>query len=337
MPFPGRSRGLVALALAATWTAWGISLARAAPPASQVNPSDQVSEDVATLATGQVTIISGQDGLIIATIGNSFEPRSLPPLIVPLSEASVAVVLGADDWIQPPPAGRTLLRLDQQLPHLIHEMGSTGPSLTPAANVSHLEQLGIAVLDPLRSAARNLHSQIHLPPNLPLTEIVLIRQTEPEPLLVWDVSYWIRQTFWQENFWATEVQRPRSVQLYPTKGDNSRMVQVGYPPDDTSPGLPAWLSRPTGRFAQAIESDPKLAAAQKRIASGKLKKAPLAELVPLVKTALETMAPAGTATALATLDPKMGFTWIIRPPVSETEPAKRPPGAPSLENPPSLR
>lgn len=336
MPLSGRSRAFAALALAATCSASGICLGRAAPPASQVNLSDRVQEVVATLATGQVTIIRAKDGLIVASVGNSFEPDSLPPRIVPLGEGSVGVVLGADDWIVPPPAGHTLLRLDRQLPSLIQTMGPTAPSLRPSARISHLEQLSMAVLEPLRAAASNLHSQIHLPPNLPLTEILLVRQSEAEPLLVWDLSYWIHQTFWQENFWATEVERPRSTQLYPTKGDKTGIVQVSYPPGDRSPSLADWLTRPTGRFAQTIEGESTLAAIQKQIADRKLKKVPVAELARLVKTALETMTPTGTVRELATVDLKTGFAWIIRPPISKA-PAKLQPGAPSLENPPSLR
>ena len=334
MPLPRPSRSFVALALAAALTAPGISIALGARPAPQVNISERVREVVATLATGQVTILVGQDGLVVAAVGNSFEPDSLPPLIVPLGERSLAIVLGADEWTEPPPASRTLLRLDRQLPHLNAGAGPNSPSLEPSANISQLEQLGIAVLEPLRAAAGNLHSQIQLPHNLPLTELVLIHQMERQQPLVSDVSFWIRQTFWQENFWDTEVERPRFMQLYPTKGDKSGIVQISYPPDDASPGLPVWLAHPTGPFAQAIATDPKLAAAEKEISRERLSKTPLAELVPLVKTALGTMAPAGTARALAAVDQKNGFAWIIQPPASKKAPVKQEPGAPSLENPP---
>ncbi|HVB34483.1 MAG TPA: hypothetical protein VNJ52_08955 [Patescibacteria group bacterium] len=335
MPFAARSRGLPAWAFAFALSACGICAAWAKRPPRQGNSSEQVGEVVATLATGRVTIISGQDGLIVAGVGNSFKPGSLPPLIVPLADGNVAVVLGADDWLEPPPAGRTLLRLDQQLPHLTRAMAGNAPSLNPVANITHLDQMSLAVLEPLRAVARNLHTQLHLPQDLPLVELVLVRQTEQEPLLVWDVSYWIRQTFWQENFWDTEVERPRSIQLYPAKQDRSGIVQVSYPPGDTSPGLVAWLSHPTGRFAQAIQADPQLAQAQQEIASGRTKKIKMVQLVPLVKTALETLTPSTAVKALAAVDEKSGFAWVIRPPVSRA-PVKRPAGAPTLEPPPDL-
>lgn len=322
-------RALPGLALAAGLL-FASSCAGWAAASAQGNSSERVIQLVATLATGRVTVIGGHDGLVVAVVGtSSFEPGSLPPFIVPLADGDVAVVLGADDWIEPAPANRTLLRIDQQLARLTNRMGGNAPSLEPGADISNLDQLGMAVLGPLRSAASHLHEQIHLPDDLPLTELVLMRHLQQSPLVVWDVSYWIQQKFWQENFWATEVERPRYMQLSPTKQDRSNMVEVSYPPGGDSEGLSAWLTNPTGQFAQAVQADPKLAAAQRQIAEGKTRKVRIAELATLVKMALETMVPATSAKAMATIDDKTGFAWVIQPPVSKNV-VKRPPGAPTL-------
>jgi hypothetical protein len=336
MPLADRIRRFRRPALALVAVAgFAVSIAFAAPPAQQSNSSssEQVVELVATLATGRATIISGRDGLVIATVGSAFEPDSLPPLIVPLGESAVAIVFGADDWQEPPPTNRTLLRLDQELPGLMHTAAAGSPSLTPSANFSQLDQVALGALEPLRTAARNLHEQLHLPDNLPLAEIVLIRRTEDAQLVVWDISYWIHQTFWQENFWDTEVQRPRTMQIYPTKQDRSGILQVSYPPGGNAPGLLEWLSQPTGGLAQAIGNDPKLASAQKNIAHGKTGKIHMTELVPLVKTALETMVPTADLKAMAVIGDETGFSWMIQPAVSRAPVVKRPSSAPTLEGP----
>lgn len=319
-------RPVLALSLAS----FAVSFTCAAPLFAQNGSSEEVKQVVATLATGRVTAIAGHNGLVIAAVGtSSFEPGSLPPLIVPMENGDIAVVLGADDWVEPGPANRTLLRLDQQLPHLTNTAAAIRPSLNPGTNVPDIAQIGLAVLEPLRAAAENLHEQIHLPENLPLAELLLIRHNEQHPLAVWDVSYWIHQKFWQENFWSTEVDRPRYQQLYPTKQDKSNIVEVSYPPGETSSGLSAWLANPSGAFAQAIAANPKLADAQKQIARGKAGKVHMSELIPLVKTALETMPPSTAVKAMVAIGDKTGFSWIIQPAVSKRV-IKRPAGAPTL-------
>lgn len=290
---------------------------------------ESVSEVVVTLASGQVTILSARDGIVVAAIGNQFEPDDLPPLIVPLGDRDLAVVLGAADWIKPPPDKRTLLRLDRQLPQMIHGFTGNAPRLRTGPSVSNLERVGLAVLGPLRKVARNLHAHIDFPQGVPFAEVVLVHQPMGggKPT-VWALSYWIRQRFLQENFWDTQVERPRSIQLFPTKENRTGLVDVRYPPDDQSEGLLDWLAKPTGRLAQDIETDPKLAKAQKDIAAGKNRKVHLAEMVPLVKATLEAMTPAAKAKAMVEIEPGHGFSWVIQPPV-ETKP-KRQPGAPTL-------
>lgn len=301
---------------------------RAAQKSGLEDNTYRVSELVATLASGRVTIVSAHDGVVVTAVGNQFERDDLPPLIVPLNDQDLAVVLGAADWIKPPPDERTLLRLDSQLPRLIQGFAGNAPHLRSGANISNLERVGLAVLDPLRKLARNLHAQIKLPEDLPFAEILLVHQPRDESATVWDLTYWIHQRFLQENFWDTEIERPRSVQLLPNKENPSGIVEVSYPPDDHTSTLVGWLSQPTGRGAQDIETDSKLAKAQKQIAAGDARKVHLPEMVSIVKAALETTTPASKAKAMAEIDAGKGFSWVIAPPV-KSEP-KRPAGAPTL-------
>jgi hypothetical protein len=288
----------------------------------------RVSEVVATLASGRVTIVTAHNGVVVTAVGNQFEHDDLPPLIVPLNDQDLAVVLGAADWIKPPPNQRTLLRLDSQLPRLIQGFAGNAPHLQTGANISNLEKVGLAVLDPLRKLARNLHAQINLPEDLPFAEILLVHQPRDESPTVWNLTYWIHQRFLQENFWDTEIERPRSMQLLPNKENRTGIVEVSYPPDDRTSAIVGWLSQPTGRGAQDIETDSKLAKAQKQIAAGDARKVHLPEMVSIVKAALETTTPTSKAKAMAEIDASKGFSWIIAPPV-KSEP-KRPAGAPTL-------
>lgn len=303
--------------------------ATAAGRPSQNESSEQVSEVVATLASGQVTIFAAHDGFVVAVIGKPLEPGDFIPLIVPLGENDLVVALGAVDWVEPP-SNRPILQLASQLPSLMRGPTNNAPHLSSNTNFSNLDKIGLAVLEPLRQAARNLHAQLHLPGNLPLAELILIRQPIQVTGSAWDLSYWIRQRFLQENFWDTEVRRPRYTKLFPIKQNRSGFIVISYPPGGRSPGPLDWLSHPTGRLAQDIETNRKLAKAQHLIAEGKGTKVKVAQLVPLVKTALDTMVPSSTGKALAQIDWNKGFAWVIQPPPMPRQGKKRPPGAPTL-------
>lgn len=298
----------------------------------QDQAEEQVSEVVANLASGQVTVIAAHDGVVVATTGGQFEPGNLAPLIVPMSGSEAVVVLGAVDWVHPP-RNRTLFRLDAALPGLAHGVTGNAPRLSADTGLSGPEQVGISVLEPLRSAASNLHGQLDLPENLPLAELVFVHQptneTSPD---IWDVSYPLKQTFLEQDFWDTEVERPRAIELYPDSGNKSGLLEVRYPADDHSPGLVDWLTSPAGRLLQDMQLDPQMAKAQREIAGGDAHKTHLAELVPLVKTTLEEMAPASTGRAMAVLDWDHGFSWVIQPPPqAQAQAPARPPGAPTLK------
>ena len=304
--------------------------AASAVVASQTPGAKAGGELVANLASGRVAVLAAKDGLVIASVAGSFEPGGLAPVVIPQSEGSVVVALGAVDWVVPP-SNRPVLQLASQLPRLITSTGGGAPSLSGNTTPSHLDQIGLAVLEPLRTAAHHLHAQIHLPQDLPLLELVIVRQSAGEEPSVWDVSYWLSQRSLEENFWDTEVERPRYYQLYPTKENRTGGLEISYPPDDSAPGLLAWLEQPSGRLAAAIQANPRLAETQRSISEGKGKKLRLAQLVPLAKLALQTMVPAGTPKAMVTLDNHGGFDWVIQPPPTPATQPKRPPGAPTLE------
>lgn len=307
-------------------------LAAQAQEPQQGDNSDQVIEVVANLASGQATVIAAHDGVVIATVGNQFEPDDLTPVIVPMGERNLAVLLGAVVWVRPP-RNRIVLQLAGQMPQLVNALGAQAPRLSSNTNMANLDAVGLQILEPLRAAAHNLHAQIKMPDNLPLAEVVIVHQPYENTPSVVDLSYWIRQTFLEENFWNTEVERPRITPMFPVKGEDSGLIDFRYPPDDHSSGLLDWLGHPSGRLEQAVESDPDMAKAQKDIAAGKANKVHLKELVPLVKTALTMMVPAGEGRAMAVIDEHQGFGWVIQPPQPTAAPA-RPAGAPTLQKTP---
>ena len=304
--------------------AWALRL-----PAAQVPASEKVREVAANLASGRVTILVARDGIVVATVGKPFEPGDPAPFIIPLGEDSMAVALGAMDWVEPP-ANRPVLEIENELPRLIGGLSGSAPHLTSNANVAHLGQIGLGVLERLRAMAGELHARITLPENLPLAELIIVHRPAEEKGAVWDVSYFLKQRFLVEHFWNTEVDRPRYLQLFPIKDNRSGWVEISYPPNDSSPGLLEWLSQPSGRLAQDISSNPKLAGAQQEIAEGKGEELKVAVLGALAKLALDDMAPASSAKALAAIDSQRGFAWIIQPSPSPAELQRRP-GAPTLE------
>ncbi|HEV2386190.1 MAG TPA: hypothetical protein VGS20_02940 [Candidatus Acidoferrales bacterium] len=330
MAGPGRGWrfGHLLLLLAAVGLAATVVLAAG----RQDQAEEQVNEIVANLASGHVTLFAAHDGVVVATIGSQFEPGNLPPLIVPMTGSELVVVLGAVDWVEPT-AHQPLFRLDAALPGLAHGTTGNAPRLSAETGLSDPEQVALSVLEPLRAAARNLHAQLDLPADLPLAELVFVHQPTNESAPdIWDLSYPLKQTFLQQNFWDTEVERPRPIELYPDPENKNGLLEIRYPTDDRSPGLIDWLSKPAGRLLQDVQLDPKMAKAQQEIAGGDARKTRLAQLVPLVKMTLEAMAPASTGRAMAVLDWDRGFSWVIQPPTTaRPQGPSRLPGAPTLK------
>jgi hypothetical protein len=330
---PIRASRHAAVAVCVAFLAGAIGM-QASPAQTSISASERVTEVVATLASGQVTVVPAHDGVVITAIGNEFEPDDLPPLIVPVSSHDAVVVLGAADWFVPPPRSRTLLRLDSRIPMLLHGITGNRPSLNSGAGFENLDEFGLAVLTPLRQAARSLHARVRMPQDVPLAELLVIHEEEGSSPAVWDLSYWLHQTFLQENFWDTEIERPAYNQLLPSKQDASETIEIRYPPGNSSmPGVLHWLNQPTGPIVQEMQTDRKLAKAERDVVAGKPYKAHLAQLVPLVQAALESAA--GTRTkVMAVIGRESGFSWVIAPPASARPPAnagpKRPAGAPTL-------
>jgi hypothetical protein len=315
MPIASPRRRFRRLALAAAVLLAAAIATFATRDHAQSNSYDKVSEIAATLASGQVTVIAGHDGFVVTSIGKPYEPGDPAPLIIPLSENDLVVALGAVDWVRPP-ANHSVLNLGSELPRLMIGVNGSAPRLSGNTNFSNLERIGLSVLGPLRKVSSDLHAQLHLPRNLPLAELILVRQPIQETGDLWDLNYWLRQTFLQEHFWQTEVERPRYTKMFPTKEKNSGLFELSYPPAEQSTGPVEWLTEPTGRLAQAIAANHKLAKAQRLVATGKATKVKLSQLVPLVKMAIEDQVSASTPKAMAAINWNNGFSWIIKPPPS---------------------
>lgn len=328
MPITGPRRRSCNLALAAAVLLAAAIATFATRGKAQSNSYDKVSEIAATLASGQVAIIAGHDGFVVATIGKPYEPGDPAPLIIPLSEDDLVVALGAVDWVRPP-TNHSVLDLGSELPRLMVGINGNAPRLSANTNFANLSRVGLSVLGPLRKVVRDLHAQLHLPKNLPLAELILVRQPIQETGSAWDLSYWLRQSFLQQNFWQTEVERPRYTKMFPSKEKNSGLFELSYPPAKQSTGPVEWISEPTGRLAQAIAGNQKLAKAQRLITEGKATKVKLEQLVPLMKMALEDHVPASAPKAMAAIDWNNGFSWVIKPPPNPNA-HKRPAGAPTL-------
>src|SRR6185437_8478117 len=144
------------------------------------NPDQESAEEiVANLCAGRVVIGIAKDGIVVATAENPIEAETRPPMVVPLSDERVAILLGAADWWLPS-EHRELARIDSELPQLPPPAGLRraptlgGTSGEPDAEASDIEQLAGRLHQRLTAIADHIHSNLNFAPNDPLLVMVLV-------------------------------------------------------------------------------------------------------------------------------------------------------------------
>src|SRR6266446_377486 len=220
-------------------------------------PEDEI---VANLAGGRVIVHVARDGnIVFAAINEPVEAGGVPPRVVEVDSAHVAVLLGASEWRLP--ADPNPVRLDRNFervhardPKYQYDAGEAEPDL---------ETIGVAVLERLRPLTGQLHHKIDLRPDEPLLELVLIGYAPnnygPE---VWTVEYRVQQeqVATRGEYWQTRVLRPRFTQLYPPEKHAPRMiVEARYPADLKAPTLMALIQGNDPTIAQLRGSDARFA------------------------------------------------------------------------------
>jgi hypothetical protein len=305
-------------------------------PAARAQTQQAEEEIVANLAGGRVIIHVARDTIVFAAVDQPIEANSIPPRVMDLDSAHVAVLFGASEWRLP--ADPKPVRLDRNF----QRVGARDPHFeTPGEAEPDLEAIGIAFLERLRPLVSQLHHKIEYRPDDPLFEAVVIgyapNQYGPE---VWTVEYRIQQEeiAARGDYWQTRVLRPRFEQLYPPEKRAPRtLVETRYPAEAKGPTLQTLVEGNDPRIARLASADQRFRKVIETIVKGQAQKAISADAVDFLRAAIPLIAP-GARFVVATIGEEHGFEWVVQPdePVERTKEEKdRPPDAPTLRRKPN--
>lgn len=302
---------------------------------AQDSSEGPVEETVASLAAGRVVIAVVKGAILVGTVENPIEVETRPPTPVPLAGDRFGIVLGAVDWSSPS-THEQFARLDQELPRLRGRLVADNPHLQSAqggAEATDIEAIGQGVLERLDQVAQNLHSQVDLPDDEPLVQLILAGYLPGYGPEVWLLSYAMKQQEEQNEFWTTRVLRPSYIQTYPPEKKQPRnLVEFQYPPS-TGPTLLDLLRQNDPRLSAIASSDPTLAAAASKFLAGETDKVSLVDATQFLRASLNAISPPRARQVMASLTEDTGLSWILPPPPEPARPGQqkqRPAGAPSL-------
>ncbi|MGH9864214.1 MAG: hypothetical protein ACRD4H_02245 [Candidatus Acidiferrales bacterium] len=307
------------------------------------SPDQENSEEiVANLYAGRVVIGVAKDGIVVATLENPIEPETRPPMIVPLSDERVAILLGAVDWWLPS-EHRELSRIDKELPELppptglrkTPSLGGTDSGVGVEAN--DIEQIGGRLHDRLTLIAGHVHSNLNFAPNEPILAMILVDYVQNYGAEVWLIQYPIEQEPEQGDFWQTTVLQPQYTQLWPPeKGQPRGLVEISYPSESVGANLSALVGLGDPRIATALSASPALRETSQSILNGGIQELPAASVAAFLRESLRAIAQPGSRMIEAEINKERGIGWFIAPPEEAPKSGSeqvRPSGAPSLRRP----
>ena len=309
--------------------------------AAQDPGQESAQEIVANLCTGRVVIGVAKDGIVVATLENPVEPGTRPPMIVPISEERVAVLLGAADWWLPD-QNRELARLDKELPDLPPEQGlREGPHLQTSspeggagAEAMDIEQLADRLRSRLSSVAEHIHGDLKLGDGEPLLQMVLADYAPDYGPEVWLIQYSVEQDPEQGDYWQTRVLQPQYTQLWPPEKDQPHgLIEVSYP---AAPALGSLIRSGDPHLAQSISSIPGMQRVSAAILDGDIEKLLAVDVAAFFRTCLGALTVPKARMIEAEINKDRGVGWFVQPPVEQERPGSeqvRPAGAPSLRHP----
>lgn len=300
-------------------------------------PARAQDEIVANLAAGRVVIDVAKNGIVIGAIEQHIEANSRAPIVFPINDRRIGILLGAAEWVVPSsPSGpvrldRVIARLSREaVPH--EEAGKSDQA-------SDIESIGVAFLEKLRTMAEQLHRKIDLRSDAPLVELLLIDYQPEYGPEVWLLQYRIKQEQLRGGFWQTKTLRPSYTQLYPPeKHQPKTLVEVRFPPDTPGPTLLELLQQNDPRLASLRRGAPKSLKVIDNITGGKSSASPVEDAATFLHEALDPIAGTQNRIVLGVLREERGWEWIVAPPeplekAVETD-KTRPPEAPSLRRKP---
>jgi len=279
------------------------------------------SEVIANLAAGRVAVLIAKDGIAVATAESQVEPRTHPPLIVPLGSLRVGVLLGPVEW-EWPGTNRPPLRLDAELRRNAFgfQAASSKYNETPTSDI---EGIGLGFLEPLRNAAGQLHAPLHLQPRELFTELLLVGYAQGYGPEVWSLRYHMEQEILRGDFYRTAIHRPEYVQLYPPeRGQPKTLLETRYPPND--PGEP-WivdlLKENDSRLAALRGADPGLGRAADLLEHGESQKIKISDGLEFLRAAVQSISPRDARQMILMITEQKGMEWVL----GESELAPAPP------------
>lgn len=338
-------RGRMGVLCSLTWPAALIAILSFSFPSrafAQETPGQESAEEiVANLCTGRVVIGVAKDGIVVATLEDPIEPQTRPPMIVPISDESVAVVLGAADWWLPEQR-RELARLYAELPSLPPEEGGSAnhPHLQgyseggAGSQATGVERLADNLRARLGSIADHIHGDLKLGDGKPLLEMVVADYATGYGPEVWLVQYSVEQEPEQGDYWQTRVLQPQYNQLWPPeKGQPRGLIEVSYP---AAPTVGNMIRDGDSRLAKSISSAPGMQDVSALLLEGNMEKIAAVDLAAFFRTCLGAVAVSNARMVEAEINKQHGVGWFIEPPVEPPAAGSeqvRPAGAPTLLHP----
>ncbi|HEX9222591.1 MAG TPA: hypothetical protein VF860_04615 [Candidatus Acidoferrales bacterium] len=299
-------------------------------------PARAQEEIVANLAAGRVVIDVARDGIVIGAIEQRIEADSRPPLVFPLNDRRIAILLGAAEWTLPG-TGLSPVRLDRVIPRISSEAVRPESRDNPD-QAGDIESIGVAFLEKLRTMAEQLHHKIALGPDEPLVSLVLVDYQPDYGPEVWLLEYRIQQQALRGDFYQTRTLRPSYTQLYPPeKHQPKTLVEIRYPPEAAGPTVLDLLRQNDPLLAPLRQGDPKLLKVIESLESGKSQTVPVDSAADFLRAALDPIAGPENRLVLGVLREERGWDWVLPPAESTAKAAEdknRPPGAPSLRRKP---
>lgn len=298
-------------------------------------------EIIANLCTGRVIIGVAKDAIVVATLESPIEPQTRPPMIVPISDESVAVLLGAADWWLPD-QHRELARLYTELPGLPPEQG--GPSNRPhlhgysgggaGSEATGVERLADNLRARLASIASYIHGDLKLDQGQPLVQMVVVDYAPDYGPEVWLVQYFVEQEPEQGDYWHTRVLQPQYNQLWPPeKGQPRGLMEVSYP---GAPAVASMIRAGDAHLAKSISSVPGMQDVSAAILDGNIEKLAGVDVAAFFRTCLGAVTVSNARMVEAEINKQHGVGWFLEPPAEKPSSGSeqvRPAGAPSLVHP----
>jgi hypothetical protein len=285
-------------------------------------------------AAGRVVFCVAKDAILVSTVAAGAPGARMPP-IVPLGGGRVAVILGAADWTKG--GAEKATQLDSELPGLVRQNLRAASTAEQLDQANDIETLGLSLLEFVRPLIGEIHHKLDLAPNEPLVEVLLAGYTEGYGPEIWSLRYRVQQRNLGNDYWDTRAMRPAYYQLFPPeKGQPQTFVEAKFP----SGAAPLALVRAiqsdaaTGRIRGSSEQ---MNEAVTHVLNGESKKAAAAPVAEFLRAVIPAIAGNQANLAIASVDERYRFQWVVAPEEPLPQPQESDPNAPAEPERPSLR